>query len=83
MTMENRVMKMRPAEGGLEIKPGETVKEKKSLRRLVGGGKRDVGAVVHVAICRKATCAANSTRSREYTEFSAIANARAVSEGPD
>jgi periplasmic copper chaperone A len=25
MTMENGVMKMRPAEGGLEIKPGETV----------------------------------------------------------
>ena len=25
MTMENSIMKMRPAEGGLEIKPGETV----------------------------------------------------------
>ena len=25
MTMENGVMKMRPVEGGLEIKPGETV----------------------------------------------------------
>ena len=25
MTMENGVMKMRPAESGLEIKPGETV----------------------------------------------------------
>ena len=25
MTMDNGVMKMRPVEGGLEIKPGETV----------------------------------------------------------
>ena len=25
MTMENGVMKMRPVEGGLEIKPGQTV----------------------------------------------------------
>jgi copper(I)-binding protein len=30
MTMENGVMKMRPAEGGLEIKPGETVMLKPS-----------------------------------------------------
>jgi len=28
MTMENGVMKMRPVEGGLEIKPGETVRLK-------------------------------------------------------
>ena len=30
MTMENGVMKMRPVEGGLEIKPGETVMLKPS-----------------------------------------------------
>ena len=30
MTMDNGVMKMRPVEGGLEIKPGETVKLKPS-----------------------------------------------------
>jgi periplasmic copper chaperone A len=30
MTMDNGVMKMRPAEGGLEIKPGETVTLKPS-----------------------------------------------------
>jgi len=30
MTMDNGVMKMRPVEGGLEIKPGETVTLKPS-----------------------------------------------------
>jgi copper(I)-binding protein len=35
MTMENRVMKMRPAEGGLEIKPGETVMLKPSSPHLM------------------------------------------------
>ena len=30
MTMDNGVMKMRPVEGGLEIKPGETVMLKPS-----------------------------------------------------
>ena len=35
MTMENGVMKMRPAEGGLEIKPGETVMLKPSSPHLM------------------------------------------------
>jgi periplasmic copper chaperone A len=35
MTMENGVMKMRPAEGGLEIKPGETVMLKPSSAHLM------------------------------------------------
>ena len=34
MTMENGVMKMRPAEGGLVIKPGETVMLKPSSAHL-------------------------------------------------
>jgi periplasmic copper chaperone A len=35
MTMENDVMKMRPVEGGLEIKPGETVTFKPSSMHLM------------------------------------------------
>jgi periplasmic copper chaperone A len=35
MTMENGVMKMRPVEGGLEIKPGETVTLKPSSLHLM------------------------------------------------
>ena len=35
MTMENGVMKMRPAEGGLEIKPGETAMLKPSSAHLM------------------------------------------------
>ena len=35
MTTENGVMKMRPAEGGLEIKPGETVMLKPSSAHLM------------------------------------------------
>jgi copper(I)-binding protein len=33
MTMEGGVMKMRPVEGGLEIKPGETVQSQREGSR--------------------------------------------------
>ena len=35
MTMENGVMKMRPVEGGLEIKPSETVTLKPSSLHIM------------------------------------------------
>ena len=35
MTMDNGVMKMRPVEGGLEIKPGETVTLKPSALHVM------------------------------------------------
>jgi periplasmic copper chaperone A len=49
MTMDNGVMKMRPVEGGLEIKPGATVELKPGATHLMFVGlKKPLGAGDHV-----------------------------------
>jgi len=49
MTMDNGVMKMRPVEGGLEIKPGATVELKPGSSHLMFVGlKKPLGAGDHV-----------------------------------
>jgi hypothetical protein len=49
MTMDKGVMKMRPVEGGLEIKPGETVELKPgSLHLMFVGLKKPLATGDHV-----------------------------------
>jgi copper(I)-binding protein len=49
MTMDNGVMKMRPTNGGLEIKPGETVELKPgSLHVMFVGLKKPLGTGDHI-----------------------------------